>query len=334
MKALFLCLVFALPVGVHAQSNPPNPTPPKAAEKPKSDATKDEGKANSSKRVTSGLPLSIVISKAPVIQVETTDKTKKTHDYFGGEWWLVYLTGVLATVTAGLAIYTAKLYSATVKLGEEAETTSKRQATEMRDSLELSRVSLALAREEFIAAHRPWVSVEVDLASGIEREEHGYTFTLHFTLKNTGESLALIVRICPEITTHSDLITAQRIVADRAKAEKMREGVGDIIFNGETKQHMVSLTMGNSVVSENDAWNAEHSPQGPKLPVFAIVGCIDYQSPMGQAHHQTGFILNLTRFDSTRPNQRFMIPQFDVGKKFNLVDLRLEPFFFASGYAN
>lgn len=55
--------------------------------------------------------------------------------------WVASATFALVAVTFGLALYTAKLYRATVKLGRDAEATSARQAGEMADSIEQSRRS-------------------------------------------------------------------------------------------------------------------------------------------------------------------------------------------------
>lgn len=145
----------------------------------------------SDKRGTKGFPAVIEIEKSSVIRVEATDITERRHDYTNGEWWLVYLTGALAFVTFLLALYTGKLYRATVRLGEDAKKTSDRQETEMRESLAISKQSADAAKSqaemvvaEYIGTHVPRlivrrVQLRCDEFRGIE-----------FVLANIGDSYA------------------------------------------------------------------------------------------------------------------------------------------------
>jgi hypothetical protein len=48
-------------------------------------------------------------------------------DDSSSEWWLVYITGALATITFFLALYTARLWSATSRLVKDAKDTAQRQ---------------------------------------------------------------------------------------------------------------------------------------------------------------------------------------------------------------
>lgn len=127
------------------------------------------------------------------------------------DWWLVWLTVVLCIVTGALALYTARLYLATVKLGEEAKRTSERQSEEMVQSISeaaraaaamqeisetLSRTadasfkSIELMRERTAAQLRPYVVVARVTATCL-RTPLGARFIASPRIRNTGATPAL-----------------------------------------------------------------------------------------------------------------------------------------------
>lgn len=147
-------------VGVCAESKLPFPSAADSTAQPKSQHQKTDSKADSNKPTSQNIPPIKETSKTPIIQVETTDKTEKRHDYSSSEWWLVYLTFALALVTLGLAIYTAKLYRATVGLGNEAKNTSDRQATEMEKSIAIAKETADAANKSAEVAEKTLTMVE------------------------------------------------------------------------------------------------------------------------------------------------------------------------------
>ena len=131
MRAVLLAASLVVAgVAYAAPSDPPAPTKAKAAGQPQTNAPAEQARPEPDNRATTAQPAVVELRKTPVIQVEATDKTIKHNEYSSHEWWLVYLTAALAATTIGLAVYTAKLYRATVKLGEDAGKTSERQAKE------------------------------------------------------------------------------------------------------------------------------------------------------------------------------------------------------------
>lgn len=92
------------------------------------------------------------------------------HDYCMSQFcapadmWVAYATVGLVIVTFGLALYTAKLYRATVRLGKEAERTSSRQGGEMAESIK--QASLAATAMSSLAA-----SMEVSVQAAKESAE-------------------------------------------------------------------------------------------------------------------------------------------------------------------
>ena len=114
-------------VALGAPSKQPSPDPPKAASQPQGNASENQAQTKADQRATAAQPAVIELLKAPVIRVEATDKTEKHNDYASHEWWLVYLTAVLALTTVALAVYTALLWRATRKLVGDAKASSEKQ---------------------------------------------------------------------------------------------------------------------------------------------------------------------------------------------------------------
>lgn len=122
---VIVILLLLCGVGICAESQPPSPTPSKTIKKHENYSSQENHNTQIANQVGSTIPN----------HPKTNETEEKHKDYSSSEWWLVYLTFALVVVTLGLAIYTAKLYRATVGLGKDAKSTSDRQAAEMEKSL-------------------------------------------------------------------------------------------------------------------------------------------------------------------------------------------------------
>src|SRR5258706_4311038 len=112
------------------------------------------------------------------------------------DWWLVLLTGALVFVTAGLAIYTARLWQST-------KSSADRQSAEMQSALAIARSSADAARtsaeatakmvelgqKQFIASHRPKIVVRMFQRIGSVPE------SIRYQIHNVGDSDAHIMGI-------------------------------------------------------------------------------------------------------------------------------------------
>jgi hypothetical protein len=117
--------VLLLSLLIAGAAHPDDPIPNKYAGKGKTDAEQQQKNTETDTRGTKDSPAVVEISKVPLIRIEATDKTEKTHDYSSAEWGLVYITGALAVITFFLALYTAMLWSATKKLVVGSERNAK-----------------------------------------------------------------------------------------------------------------------------------------------------------------------------------------------------------------
>lgn len=130
---------------MYAVSNPPSPTPTESSNPPQARASQTEQKTTHEERGSDKLPIAVKLLNTGKSAEEAKQEAEAEHGKASREGWLVVLTGVaaLATVlltiiTGSLAKYTYKLWEATVKLGDDATTTAKRQAQEMQDSLAIA----------------------------------------------------------------------------------------------------------------------------------------------------------------------------------------------------
>ena len=217
-------------------------------------------------------------------------------------------TVAIFIVTTALAIYTALLWTATVKLGDEAKKTS--------DS------AIKIAQDDFIQTNRPWVSADYALRK-LETTPNGVAVTILFVLKNTGKSPALEVDISPSVfPLIGEIVDLQG--AQRAAAEAARNRTGAFLtvtlFPGDIIPREITTTLTNEEIARHDAFmdktfanNEIGKPAQLQqfLPMFSVIGCISYRFAFGQREiHQTGFILDITRIDPARGYMRMMIPRF------------------------
>ncbi len=164
MKTLTIVFVILLACSAWAQSQVPSPAPSESGHKPKANPAQHEEASAKDQRGTETSPLFIKVVPPTAIEPEPTEEHEKARNYTSSEWWLVYLTGALSAVTFVLALYTGKLYRATVALGKDAKTTSDRQAGEMQETLRIARESSKasrdaadVARDAMVAGERAFV---------------------------------------------------------------------------------------------------------------------------------------------------------------------------------
>lgn len=199
-----VCLIaLFMSLATDSWSKPPTPSRTQTNTEPEDDASQGQNDTATSHPKAQGAPITVEISKAPVIHVEAAKKTEEGNDGSSPEWWLVYLTAVLAATTAALAWYTASLYRATVALGKEAKTSGAAQTEKMEKSIVVAQTaadaaveSNKLSREMFISSERPWVVVDfVQVKSGLIFNEIGASLDIEFTFKNVGKSPARNVTV-------------------------------------------------------------------------------------------------------------------------------------------
>ncbi len=123
LSTIFLVSLF---VSISYASNPPTPSSGGVADEQKTNNEKPETKSNTNKNLNYDASSTTPIKSLPIIQPPPTAKPEN-HNFFSPEWWIVYFSGFLAVVTAILALYTGKLFRATVSLSKDSKETYERQ---------------------------------------------------------------------------------------------------------------------------------------------------------------------------------------------------------------
>jgi len=147
--------------------------------------------------------------------------SERAPGFLSSEWSIVWVTLLLSLITLGLAIYTAKLYRATVALGSEAKETSTQQAADMAASIaqaakaavameavaetsgrQMAMIGMqvdeaiklnAINRQNFFAEHQP----KIILRDATTEQDMGNLISVSFVISNIGSTGAKI--ICAKI---------------------------------------------------------------------------------------------------------------------------------------
>jgi hypothetical protein len=162
-----------------ADAAPPSPTSTTTGIVPTKDGAKvEEPTLEPDKRGTKE-PAVVELSPSSVVKVEAVDKTARRRDYSASDWWLAYCTGALASITAVLALYTFRLYRATVGLGRDAKrsgveqsertersiTQATRAAAAMEDVATATKNNALLMQTMLQKQMRAYVSVDIGSAA-------------------------------------------------------------------------------------------------------------------------------------------------------------------------
>lgn len=210
MQAIFLILLLFITNQVSANSKPPSPTPSEATAKPHSTST-DPKKypATSNQAPQSTTPL-IVNVPSPHHDEAAQNKSSETENYSSSEWWLVYLTGFLATVTAALAIFTGGLWRSTYRLAIDARENSERQATETKKSMDLveQQVALMAHQTDILEKQKEIIRLQtmsllrprIILREAYAIEEGRKPISISYTLANTGGMATTIIESSLAVT--------------------------------------------------------------------------------------------------------------------------------------
>lgn len=204
MKAATILLLVLFAGSAWAQSQSQQPVPPITGETKRAD--KSNGNAHSKQTITVELPPTLNVTVGGKLDVQT-DENKLRADTETHKWTdpLAVFTFLLVIVTAILARYTYLLWNATKTLAEDARNVAKTQAADMQSSLKIAgdtakasqdsadtaNPSVTLARDEFLATHRPRLRVrQVEFI-----ESKGLVKGVRYTVHNAGDSDLVITEV-------------------------------------------------------------------------------------------------------------------------------------------
>jgi hypothetical protein len=217
--------------------------------------------------------------------------TEKGHTTLWGAWFpdsISIFTFVLVAFTAALAF----VGIIQLKYLDRAEIIAANTAQAAKDSADI-------AGKALVAANRPWVRADIQVGGPIFYNVNGANFTIKFRLTNIGRSPALNVWVSPQIFAPAIGIDAGRDL--RAELQKIIAGLktqpsqpfGFSLFPDETITQDVTVSICNDEL--------KRITQKAEFIVPTIIGAIDYRSVLDDKSHQTGFIIEVRRSDTPRP---------------------------------
>lgn len=190
--------------------------------------------------------------------------------------------------------------------------------------------SADIAEKTMVSAHRPWVSVRLDIGSGLTFNEQGGNIIIVFKMKNVGNSPAVGTRVNAKVIlgfNPKDAIIEQKTML--ATAQKYPSPIantfGQMLFPGEEFTQTISFTISHEAIKKNEIENS-----GMTTPF--IVGCVVYGFSFDESIHKTGVIGQVFRIDPLIPNSRLGIETMAGSVPENLLTLT-HPFNFG-GYAD
>lgn len=213
---LLLLALSASPIAFPQPASDQTPKPSIAASQPEAQTSGQTSKPKVEK--LGDFPHRPIFVEVPKSPVKTTESlySEKHGNYASHEWLLVYLTGALVAITGALAWYTARLYKATVKLGDDAAQTSRRQALE-------TGKALAIAQQAADAATKGAETAEITAQQQLRaylyiRATSGSATlgvnTMSFEIKNAGATGAHRVNYCARLEYFCDpLVESELLVA-------------------------------------------------------------------------------------------------------------------------
>jgi hypothetical protein len=191
---------------------------------------------SSAPAVSAPAPLVISVIVPPGLRTEVIDKTDRSFAPSSPDWALVISTAVLAAITFGLALYTARLFRATVKLGQEAKNTGNAQANRMEQSIVEARRA-ATAMERLATA----MQTNTELMPALLRKQ----MRAYLTVDTGGaryQDANTIFEALPTITNNG--LTPARNVSYKISSGLIDARQGDIVFpdTGVQKSNDVSVS--------------------------------------------------------------------------------------------
>lgn len=234
------------------------------------------------------------------------------------QWLNAREAAISAISTVFLMVFTAALVVATIylyKSGEHNVSATRKAAEAAKDSADVAKI-----------AQRPWVSVKATIGPrGLFFDVNGANLDLIFSLKNTGNTPAITIRIEGgpriDVKTNDRMMELEQICDQAKTGLASRRGLGYTIFPGDILQ----ISMTYIFVDKQTLERVTAAQYGFILPM--VIGCVDYLLTYGEPiHHQSRFAYDLRCLSPTGTalairaadgdkgtNSLTLIPGFEAG---------------------
>ena len=286
MRALLVVLALSLSVSYFAQSKPP--TPSSGIDVHQKDGKPEQAQQQSAniERGTLNSPIFVHGIPADVSDADARHKAYEHHEKPSLDRWLTYSTVALAFFTLGLAIYTARLFRATVGLSRDAKSASANQAKEAAASLAVAQRTIDVA----ISAQRPWLAIDRPLPRTPFRwHPEGGRITAEITVRNVGQRPAFGVSVeVHQFTMSKETANVeaqlQKHCAQVRARQLARNKSGGVIFPNQ------STLSGHLLLFTTDEIN--RSMAEIKIRFFnpIVLVCADYFDALTNERHMTATV--------------------------------------------
>lgn len=250
-------------------------------------------------------------SHHPSEQQNTAAKPSPNKETKEGEsFWQRIIRDPIAPFTLFLSIATLLLaLAAFIQIGflMRSENIAKNAADAAKKSAEI-------AEKTLIATQRPWVSVHMAIASGLQFSANEARITIRFNVKNVGNSPAIAIGIHPLIylqTLKRDMMEEQKKVCGKLETtiDISKPFLRYMLFPNENFIQNFSLSISRADIDRSQAEFAETYKDMPPSNFISpvLVGCVSYRFAFDGSIHKTGFIADILRLDPQHPNARFAI---------------------------
>ncbi len=209
-----------------------------------------------------------------------------------------------------------------------------RQLKVLRSSIDMARESIAESRrqneltaKQFEENVRPWISVDVALRRFTLANGEAQLVT-DVVLKNVGNAVGVGIHVLTQVSFQKqgkDWREAQRAACKALRDANTARERGYALFPGETAVESITSPLSRGQLQDASIIKNDTMI----LPVFG--GCVDYQYPSSQAHHQTQFAYEVIRVKPEQPGAVFSI---DLKAWPEPSAIRLLPDFISSRYAD
>jgi hypothetical protein len=224
-------------------------------------------------------------SESDVAKVEKDNKRKEFND------------ALVAWSAAGAAVFTGLLViigHRGVRAANRTLTAIQRQGELMEaggnDTRELARQALRqsdLTQSQLELSHRPWVSADVTIGSGLTFDQRGCVLMLNVAIMNVGHSIAKHVGLWAEFVIRglNDWRTIQEGLCNAVKQPNDAHDYGWLLFPGQ------GVTEPRAAIARPEdiarGIKEGHAKESSAISLH-IIGCVDYQSTLDPTkHHQT-----------------------------------------------
>ena len=269
--------------GICAESQPPTPSTREKVKQPDAQTKKNNDPANQLNTCTEALAAINKLLNAQE-QEKTANKNTGSHkEESTSEWWKIpdiwvaVFTGILAAITGALAYFTLMLWRATKTMVDEASLTSKRQAAETQDALNVSRQAAEAAKKSAEAAEltaQAALGVELPrfVVTSMKLIWNGTEPHISITLTNHGRTEAVVTGECLIYRKEPALAPHPRYPISSQK----RIDFGKTIKTGESHIIRESIPSGD-ICANSDS------------PIIWGYGYIKYRDFLGKIH-TSGFV--------------------------------------------